>query len=397
VPSPFPLFRASLAALVLLTTTVPAAATEVDADALARLVNAAEHSNSSALVVMHEGALVHASHWSPVRPIEAMSVTKSVVNLALGRLYTEGLITSLDQPVHEYFPEWKQGRKQLITLRHLLDHSSGLQNVPSTYVEIYPSPDFVRLALAAELSSEPGEVRAYNNKALNLIPTIVLQLTGKRIDTYLRDGLFAELGITEFSWSLDDAGNAHGMSGLQILPVDLARLGQLVLQRGEWNGRQLIAADWIEQSLAQSHPDAQDSGLLWFRIPGDTTYVIDEAYLQRLAEVGVRAEFIERVRPLLGRHTNPDYEALVVATLGEDWASVLREELTPARAHGLRLSRHEHQRWVGYSGRGYLGQFLVVYPEQGLVAVRMIEHDRHGQAPDNDFGTFERMVRALVP
>ena len=84
-----------------------------------------------------------------------MSATKSIVSLAIGRLIDSGKITSLDQPVSDFYPEWKQGRKKLITVRHLLNHTSGIQNPPIT-TEIYASPDFVQLALAAELCRRAG-------------------------------------------------------------------------------------------------------------------------------------------------------------------------------------------------------------------------------------------------
>ncbi len=97
-------------------------------------------------------------------PIEAMSATKSVVSLAIGRLIDDGKIKSLDQPVCDFYPEWKQGKKRQITVRHLLNHTSGLQNNPMA-TEIYDSPDFVQFALAADVSDDPGrEASLYNNK-----------------------------------------------------------------------------------------------------------------------------------------------------------------------------------------------------------------------------------------
>lgn len=371
----------------------------IDPARLEALREAAEASNSSALIVLHAGRTVLATHFDtePV-PIEAMSVTKSVVNLAIGRLFTEGLVSSLDQPVHAYFPEWRQGRKQDITLRHLLAHTSGIQNVRNTNVEIYPSPDFVRLALAAELEHAPGEHFAYNNKTLNLIPAIVKQLTGQRIDDWLREGLFAEMGITHFTWSLDEAGNAHGMSGLQILPADLAKLGQLMLQGGQWEGRQLISPEWIEQSLQAAHPSAPNSGLLWWRIAGRTRFHLDQAQIDALSEAGVEPAFIARLAPLMGVHeSQADFTARLAEVLGDDWSDTLRESMAPAQSRGLSLSRREFLDWKGYAGRGYLGQYLVVYPDRDLVAVRMITADRHRYEDGRNFPAFEAMVDALLP
>lgn len=373
--------------------------TPLEPSARAALVDAARQTQSSALVVMHRGKILVEDHFGePVEPIEAMSVTKSVVNLALGALHAEGRISSLDQPVHDYFPEWKQGRKQHITLRHLMAHTSGLQNVRDTNVEIYPSPDFVRLALAAELDDEPGARFAYNNKTLNLIPAIVQQLSGLRIDAYLRQGLFRELGITRFTWSLDAAGNAHGMSGLQILPADLALLGQLMLQRGEWQGKTLVRPEWIEQSLLPAHADAPQSGLLWWRIPARESFVLDAAHVETLRQAGIASAFLDRFAPAFGRHEGrPAWEAALRRALGEDWQAVGSAAMAPAREQRMSLSRREYEGLAGYAGRGYLGQYLVVLPEVEIVAVRMITERRHRFEDPNNFPRFEAMVRALVP
>ena len=136
----------------------PASASDVgiNAPALDRLKTRAEKSGSDAVVVIKDGKLV--ANWNfgtPAGPIEAMSATKSIVNLAVGRLIDQGKIKSLDQPVGDFFNEWRQGRKAKITIRHLLNHTSGLQNQAHTG-DIYASPDFVQLALAAELSDDPG-------------------------------------------------------------------------------------------------------------------------------------------------------------------------------------------------------------------------------------------------
>ncbi|HEX7049228.1 MAG TPA: serine hydrolase domain-containing protein [Longimicrobiales bacterium] len=181
-------------------------AARVDARALDRLIRAAAEAHSDAVVILHDGELVGAWYaGGERRKIEAMSATKSIVNLAIGRLVTTGAIASIDVPVHTFYPEWNHGRKAKITIRHLLNHTSGMQ-ADRTTEEIYASPDFVRLALDAEITSEPGTEFFYNNKAVNLLAGIVEKASGKRMDLFLRDDLFAKLGITDFGWSLDRAG-----------------------------------------------------------------------------------------------------------------------------------------------------------------------------------------------
>jgi len=264
-----------------------------------------------------------------------MSMTKSVVNLAIGRLVTTGAIPSIDEPVYRFYPEWRQGRKQEITLRHLLNHTSGLQD-PGNSSDVERSPDAVRLALAAELSDPPGSRFAYNSKAVNLLSGTVQKLSGRRMDAFIRDEIFAPLGITDVAWELDSAGNAFAYAGLMIRPEDLAKLGQLVLDGGRWGERQMIAR-----------------------------YPSLEAYIAALR-----------------------------TTFGSKFWEPLGIALAPARVQDL--GRPEYGRMVGYEANGYLGQYLVIYPDQRVVAVRMVKPSARFNPTMDSFDSFRDLVRAVV-
>jgi CubicO group peptidase (beta-lactamase class C family) len=309
------------------------AAGSVNAAALDRLLRAGEASNSDAIVVLRDGRLV--GEWyagGQPRRIESMSATKSIVHLAVARLLTTGAIASLDLPVHTWYPEWNDGLKARVTLRHLLNHTSGL-HADRTTEAIYASGDFVRHALDSEVTREPGTAYFYNNSATNLVAGIVGRAAGQPLDEFLRDDLFARLGITDFNWVRDAAGNPHGMSGLQILPADLAKLGQLVLDGGRYGDEQLIAADVIAEGMRAGSSLSSDTGLLW--------WLIHE-----------RAPDASR----------PAADAPV----------------------------------IGYYAAGFLGQFLVIYPEERLVAVRMVAPSPVYQAATDGFPDFNRLVRELA-
>jgi CubicO group peptidase (beta-lactamase class C family) len=294
----------------------------VDPAALARLVEAAEGSRSSALVVLRDGELV--GRWydpGGARRIEAMSVTKSVLSLAVGRLLALGHLESLDVPVHRFFPEWGEGPHSRITVRHLLNHTSGLES-PMPANPIYASDDFVAYALESELASDPGAEVRYNNNATNLLAGVIGRAAGDRMDRFIGQELFGPLGITDFTWSLDPAGNPHGMAGLQIHAHDLARLGQLVLQDGVWEGHRLLPGDWIEKSLRPGSELAGSVGLLWWLV-------------------------------------------------------------------------RDGDRIVGARADGYLGQYLVIYPESGLVGVRMIEYFDGWDEGRDGLPTFQDLIRDL--
>lgn len=291
-------------------------------EALEDLLQAAEAAHSHSLVLLRDGQTVGVWHsGGEARRIEAMSVTKSILSLAVGRLLTTGALRSIHVPVEEFFPQWRDGAGARVTIRHLLWHTSGLAPA-STTEAIYDSEDFVEFALESPLVSQPGEEFAYNNNAANLLAGVVGRAAGVPLDEFVAEELFAPLGIEDFGWARDASGNPHGMSGLSITAEDLAKIGQLVLQRGAWEGNQLIDEYWFDTMLRPS-PLNPDVGMLWW---------------------------------------------------------LIREEGTV----------------VGFKAEGYLGQYLVVYPEEGLVAVRMVQGSPAYQPATDGFRSFPEMVGRLV-
>ncbi|MFP2906276.1 serine hydrolase domain-containing protein [Pyxidicoccus sp. 3LFB2] len=363
----------------------------IDPAALARLLEDAKASQSSCVVILKNGKLV--GEWSfgkaPTR-IEAMSVTKSVVGLAVLKLLADGKLPSLDVPVHQYFPEWNQGRKKDVTLRHLVTHTSGLQSDRTTE-EIYRSPDFVKLALAAELSTAPGTAFHYNNKAVNLLAGIVQKASGKRLDRYLADALFRPMGITDFTWTLDDAGNPHVMAGVQLRPRDLAKLGQLLIDGGVWQGRRLLPAEWVKQATTPGEGVYSAGGMLWWPQEAWARLTVDDSLLTAWKAAGVPATLIQEVSRLKGR-TFADRKAYFEA-LGPLRPAVEKE----VGGRNLRPATVEVGPGVGFNSNGDLGQYLLVLPEQRLVAVRMYAHPEGSREQPDEAVYFEDFIpRALA-
>ena len=369
---------------------------QIQQSALDDLVKEAEKSHSDALVVWKDGKSVGEWYFGkPAVKIEAMSATKSVVNLAIGKLITDGKIKSVDQPVYEFYPEWKQGRKKSITIKHLLNHTSGLQNETRADVEIYPSPDFVQLALAAELSNDPGTFFAYNNKAVNLLAGIVQKASGKRMDLYIRDEIFAPLGITDYSWMLDKAGNPHGMAGLHILPSDFAKLGQLVLNRGKWDDRQIIAESWFDLSFRPGQEFEPTCGLLWWLIPDHITYIIDDDQISKLTAKGVSPDFAGKLRLLKGSYESRSaLQTAAEKVFGERWQEQIMSTLGPM---SWSLTRKQvGKNVIGYYASGYLGQYLIIVPADHVIVVRMIKgSDGYSEKTDGFMSITELAVKLV--
>lgn len=371
-------------------------------EALDALLEGARASHSDSFLVRRGDQLL-AEHYSESEraPIETMSVTKSVVALGVGRLLTLGKLESLDLPLHGFFPEWKQGHKQAITLRMLLEQTSGLQNVSNAGVEIYPAPDVIRLALAAELTHPPGERYVYNNKAVNLLAAVIASACGAPMDVCLGRELLQPLGIEPGPWFKDAAGTPHAMAGLPLRAEDLARIGQLVLQRGVWQGQTLIDPAFIEAMLAAS-AKSDEAGLLWWRRPAWTRFHADAGSIAMLEKVGLRTELLDPLRALEGRRfESPEALAAALAeALGPQWSDLWREALVVPHGIGFWRPFHPEQGPVEqFAAEGYLGQHLIVIPKAELVVVRQIA--AREAMPDNstysDISTrAQRLVDALV-
>ncbi|MFC4455120.1 serine hydrolase domain-containing protein [Deinococcus sonorensis] len=348
---------------------------------LSALIQEAYDTQSSALVILQDGHPLVSEVMDDLgdRPIETMSVTKAVVSLLVGRAVTLGRVADVDQPVSAWFPEWKQGRKQHLTLRHLLTHTSGLQNVPVAHEELYPSPDLVQLALCAELDHPPGTQFTYNNKAVNLLIGVLARATGQPVDEFAAAELFGPLGIDDWVWQRDPAGTPHGMSGLQLRPADLARLGQLALCDGEVDGQALIHADWMRMSTSPATSVTDAVGFLWWLLPAWTRYTIAPEHVRAILAAGASAEQVAMLQGMLG--TYRDRSALIARLK----VSGLMPPLLPA---GARWMTEEKGPQVGFRHDGWLGQHLIIHREARLVGVRLRDFNQ----PQTEAGGFGEFV-----
>lgn len=370
-------------------------ASDINKNALEALLKRAEAAHSDAVVILKDNQIVGEWYFGqPKSKIEIMSCTKSVVNLAIGRLIDRGQIKSLDQPVYDFYPEWKQGNKKLITIRNLLNHTSGLQNAPNATFEIYPSPNILKLALAAELSDVPGSKFSYNNKAVNLLAGIIEIASGKRMDLYIRDEILQPLGITDFHWSLDTGGVPYAMAGLQLLPTDFAKVGQLVLDKGMWNGRRIVSEEWIAESLKPGQPYYDLAGLLWWRIPSFERIIIDDAKFQEFAKSNVSQLLISKLTPFKNVVFNNsfDYFMAMSQAFGTGLDEPINKELA---GKNIALARRTRGEIVGYSAVGDLGQYLIIIPRKNIVAVRLVKGGNKYNPRTDWFNDFEKLVRAL--
>lgn len=361
-----------------------------DAAALDALLERATQTKTSALVLVKDGAL--AGEWyfedGPART-EMMSATKAITGLSVALLVRDGLLSGPDAPLSEVFPEWAEGRKAQVTFRHVLTHTSGLDAWRSVLDFIWRD-DFVQAARDAKLVTAPGEVEFYNNKAVNLLVGAVKAKTGKPLDAWLDERLFAPMGLRDWDWLHDPSGNPHGMSGLRLHPRDLAKLGVLLADDGRWQGAQLLPAGWVAQATQPSVKAAPSWGFLFAVHPRQSTVTLDAAAEASLSKAGATGEELTSLRTALG--TGPVdasiFSAEAISRLGVDRVLALRE------AGGFPRAQRTGE-GVGFSAVGSGGIFLTVFPAEHLVAVRMSASD--GQDGAYEFVDFPARVRALLP
>ena len=229
-----------------------------------------------ALVVVRFGHLVveHYDGWSPSAPHTMQSVTKSVTSLLFGILQAKhsGSEASLDRTVADVFAAYQplandDARKRALTLRHLLmmrtDMDFWEQPYPGSPLDQLnrSSGDWIRFIVDRPMVGTPGDDWAYNSGAAILMCGVIRQIAGESADAFARRELFEPIGVAGETWfkSTFD-GLPHCGGGLALNPIDLARVGYLVLRHGRWGERQLVPAEWIDVSTS---PLSRGSSLLF--------------------------------------------------------------------------------------------------------------------------------------
>ena len=233
--------------------------------ALAALIDAGRDRGMDSLLVARHGRIVAEAHYAPYRAgwlHNVNSVTKGVLGLLVGIAAGQGALGPLDQSAIVALgdgstPAAPDPRRQAITLEHLLDMTSGIEwqeplaagPVPSL-MAMERSPDWVQHVLSRPLANAPGMVFNYNSGNSHLLSAVLGAKTGRPASAFAHSELFAPLGIENARWPRDRQGVAFGGFGLLLQPRDMARIGQLVLQRGAWQGRQIVPAASIDRIFA---------------------------------------------------------------------------------------------------------------------------------------------------
>lgn len=255
-----------------------------------------DYSNMAGMVIKKDGETVYENYYNGFTAdnrIHVFSVTKSILSILIGIALDKGYIESVDQKVLEFFPEYtvKRGEKtiQNITLKHLLTMTAPYKYKFNPYTKYFTSMDWVKFSL--DKLGGRGTIGKFRYAPIvgpDILSGILVKATGQSVFDFAKENLFGPLGITvertitfqskeeqmafydatDLSvWVASPTGvNAAGW-GLTLSPVDMAKIGQLLLNGGMWDGKRIVSENWIVESTTEHSRWEQQNlpyGYLWW-------------------------------------------------------------------------------------------------------------------------------------
>ena len=201
------------------------------------------------------------------------SVSKSVTSAIVGIAIEQGYF-KLDDAISRFFPEAKgaavfRGESAAlfnkITVRHLLTNTSGLVSTDSAIWGAWrASGDWIKFLFDRPMQHEPGKVFEYSTGNTHLLSAIVQRTTKKTLDQYGREFLFKPLDLQSARFESDPQGISDGGNGAHLTARDMARFGLLYLQGGVWQGKQIVPAKWVSESIKIQVPNQARYGYQWW-------------------------------------------------------------------------------------------------------------------------------------
>jgi CubicO group peptidase (beta-lactamase class C family) len=211
---------------------------------------------TTAFVVIRDKKIIHEEYWdgaSDTTRSNSFSVAKSIVSILIGTLLDEGKIKSLDQPITDYLPDFKNTNGFTLRIRDLLTMSSGIDwdegysSLFSPTTKAYYGSQLEDQMLSLSVKSEPGKVFNYQSCDTQLLSLIIEKITGKTLSEFASEKLWKPLGAEHPAlWSIDRAqGIEKAYCCFNSTATDFARIGQMVLDSGQFNNRQIVSKAYL--------------------------------------------------------------------------------------------------------------------------------------------------------
>lgn len=298
------------------------------------------------LLVRHQ-KVVAEGYYLPFRkeiPHNLFSGTKSFTATAVGFAIQENLL-KLDDPVIKFFqkacPKAVSPELAGLTVRDLLTMQSGY--TVDLAKPMLDAADPVTGFLSVELKNKPGSKFMYNNGASHLLSVIITKVTGMSEEDYLKPRLFAPLGFGEYSWEKDKSGNSLGGWGLYLTSEDFAKFAVFYLNHGQWNGKQLLNADFCRMATMRQTADLPDNPSYGFQFwigPGQNYRAA--GFLGQFAVVMPEADAVLIVfagTKLDRKILAPVNDILLPAMLGKSEVPAMTDDALATKLSELKLER----------------------------------------------------------
>lgn len=243
-----------------------------------------EKTSTTSFIVIRNDSILFEKYYHGYKRNDVstlFSVSKSVTSMLAGIAVDEGYIKSLNDPVTKYIPELNDcdERFKRLSIEHLLNMRSGIdfnENYDN-YIGKMPSLYYGTNQLAKikkyKFKYEPGEKHEYQSGTTAILGIVLERATGKNLGKYLEEKVWKTMGMEyDAKWSLDDKrhNSTKSYCGLATTPIDLAKIGRLYLNKGDWNGKQILSKDWVEKSTT---PIVENDGeqYNWYNINASLT------------------------------------------------------------------------------------------------------------------------------
>ncbi|MCD7936971.1 MAG: beta-lactamase family protein [Tannerellaceae bacterium] len=281
-------------------------------------------------LIIKDGKLLFEEYWenySPHSRSNSFSMAKSIVSLAVGCALDEGFIQDINQPVRDFFPNFSQYGNDPVTIRHLLTMSAGVDfqeaytSPFSPTTKIYYGKDLAQITFAMKAIEKPGVYFEYQSGVTQLLGFLVEKATGETLSEYVSRKLWTPMGAEEDAlWSLDHPGGMEkAYCCFNTNARDFARFGQLLLNNGKWNDKQLISPDYLTAAITP------DTTLL-----NRDYQEINQAYGYQFWHLIYKGLSIPYLRGILGQYifAIPEENAVVVR-LGHKRSEIRTEQHYP--------------------------------------------------------------------
>ena len=238
-----------------------------------------DYKNIHAVLLVRDGRLIIEAYFQDYdrdKPHPLRSATKSIGSVLVGIAIDQGYLSGVNEPIYHYFKDQTLGwsaRAKAVTIKSLLTMTSGFDcddhRGESFQCEraMYRTNDWVKFSLNLPMAHQPGEHWAYNSTSLILLSEILTQTTGLSVPLFADKYLMRPLGISGFRWGFSPKGRAWLGGNASMRPRDMAKFGQMCLNKGFWRNRRIVSEAWLAESVRfHSYSEyGMKYGYLWWR------------------------------------------------------------------------------------------------------------------------------------